>query len=337
MQAFFTNLVVRRVSAVFVAEGIQGQKIWAQDCSTQQKASWHCPGCKGEVRLKRGPLLAAHFAHVSLADDCQSFSEGETAEHLSGKLLLANWAKGSELEAYLPELKQRPDVLWGNLAMEFQCSRLSFDRFLERTKNYIEQGYAPWWILGEKFHPKQRLSDFQKACCYYEPVSGIKLWLLCEKTQTIQLCYNLQWHYQKGHLYERTHFQHGQQNLRSILLAQPDVRTDFVWQREAFKQALRQKLMRCAEKVLLLQERLYVQAAHLLYLPDWCYEASRYFFFFEEELLYLRWFILQTSSFNQWFEQMEKNLPKWHFPLVSRTSILQKVYEESCLLAEIKK
>ncbi|MEG0293049.1 competence protein CoiA [Enterococcus sp.] len=322
---------------MFVAEDIQGQKIWAQDCFNQQKGSWHCPNCKGQVRLKRGPLLAAHFAHVSLADDCQSFSEGETAEHLSGKMLLGRWAKGSELEAYLPELKQRPDVLWGNLAMEFQCSSLAFERFAERTEKYIKQGYAPWWILGEKFHPKQRLSDFQKACCYYEPLSGIKLWLLSERTQTIQLCYNLQWHYQKGHLYERKNFQYERQSLRRILLEKPLASTDSIWENLEFKKALAQKLLRCAEKILFLQERFYVQAAHILYLPNWCYEPSRYFFFFEEELLYLRWCVLHSNSYNQWLEQIDKILPKWPFPLISRTSILQKIYEESCLLAEIKK
>ena len=57
-------------------------------------------------------------------------------------------SRTSILEAYLPRLRQRPDILLANLAIEIQCSRLSHQRFIERTQNYLNNSYQVWWILG---------------------------------------------------------------------------------------------------------------------------------------------------------------------------------------------
>ena len=42
-----------------------------------------------------------------------------------------------EIEAYIPEFKQRPDLLVNDkIAIEIQCSHLSMKRLKERTENY---------------------------------------------------------------------------------------------------------------------------------------------------------------------------------------------------------
>src|SRR5699024_3163532 len=79
---------------------------------------YSCPGCKAPVFLKKGKIKQAHFSHYAQSN-CQMFSEGETEEHVLGKQLLFNWliqqGYPCQLEAYLPELKQRPDLLiWLN-------------------------------------------------------------------------------------------------------------------------------------------------------------------------------------------------------------------------------
>ena len=67
------------------------------------------------------------------------FSEGETEEHLSAKELLYEWLTDEtiEIEAYLPDLQQRPDLLVGKTAIEVQCSALSWSRFVQRTEKYL--------------------------------------------------------------------------------------------------------------------------------------------------------------------------------------------------------
>ena len=100
----------------------------------QAKRSQHyfCPACKQQVQLKRGKHKIAHFAHFK-HQACESFSEGETAEHLRAKNQLYQWLLQQNLpvqmEAYLPLLKQRPDLLVGKIAIEMQCSPLSTTRF----------------------------------------------------------------------------------------------------------------------------------------------------------------------------------------------------------------
>lgn len=321
---------------MFVAINQRGEKVWAKEV-IEHSVAYFCPSCQSPVRLKKGKVLATHFAHVALRD-CQSLSEGETAEHLAGKSLLLEWLPAqAELEAYLPNLKQRPDVLWGNLAFELQCSSLPFERFLERTQNYLRHRYYPWWILGKQFHPKKRWSTFQKACCYYDSVMGVKLWLMCQNTQEIRLCYHVQWHYQRGYEYQSLSFKAGALSLKDVLRIQVNTKPRDCWQPSVFQTVLRRKLVQCDASVLALQEKCYLQGGHLLHLPAWCYQASRYFFFFKEELLYFRWLYTVTSSYDDWKKQVATHSFSWFFPLIAKDKIYAEVYQECRLLAETKK
>ena len=58
----------------------------------QAKRNQHyfCPACKQQVQLRRGKHKIAHFAHFK-HQACESFSEGETAEHLRAKNQLYQW------------------------------------------------------------------------------------------------------------------------------------------------------------------------------------------------------------------------------------------------------
>lgn len=82
--------------------------------TADRQIEYYCPGCVQPVRLKRGAVIVPHFAHVH-ATDCDAFSEGETTDHLRGKQQLATWFAASgytvRLEAGLPEIHQRPDIL----------------------------------------------------------------------------------------------------------------------------------------------------------------------------------------------------------------------------------
>lgn len=133
-----------------------------------KRDTYHCPACQRRVHLKAGSTIRPHFAHYK-KEACVTFSEGETEEHLLGKQQLYDWFIGLEhsveMEAYLPELMQRPDLLLeGKIAIEFQCSGLSIEKIKERTKGYQNNSYKVVWILGEQFTYSRKLTAFQKAC-----------------------------------------------------------------------------------------------------------------------------------------------------------------------------
>lgn len=165
------------------AEDLRGEKIY-------------CPCCGSLLVLKNGSHMRPHFAHKSFSA-CASFSEGETEEHLSGKSLIADWCETSgisyELEAYLPDLQQRPDVLLeGKYAIEFQCSFLSPERMQERTKNYQRYGYQVFWLLGRRFFLRDKLANFHQLFLNRNPRLGFFLWELDVKAFTLRLIYHIE-------------------------------------------------------------------------------------------------------------------------------------------------
>lgn len=136
-----------------------------------KETTYYCPACKSPVYLKAGSVIRAHFAHFKRSN-CAVFSEGETEEHLLGKQQLYDWlvrlGYEVEMEAYLPKLNQRPDILVSingqKIALEFQCSGLAIEKVKERTNGYLINGYKVIWLLGEQFDYKRKLTAFHKAC-----------------------------------------------------------------------------------------------------------------------------------------------------------------------------
>lgn len=143
-----------------------------------KNADYFCPSCKTKVYLKIGQVLRPHFAHYT-KENCDVFSEGETAEHIQGKMdifqTLQNNGYQAQLEAYLPEIKQRPDILvdyqnkkW---AIEFQCSAIPIQKIIERSAGYRQANYQVVWILGKQFRYQKKLTNLQKASLYYHLAS----------------------------------------------------------------------------------------------------------------------------------------------------------------------
>lgn len=131
---------------------------------------YRCPGCKKKVILKKGQVNVHHFAHIK-KEGCASFSEGETEEHLKGKLDLYNWLKHLQipvqLEPYLNDLQQRPDLLAiineVPTAIEFQCSPIPIETVKKRTEGYLSSGYRVLWIVGQKVTLKGEMTATQKT------------------------------------------------------------------------------------------------------------------------------------------------------------------------------
>lgn len=183
---------------MYVALNAKNQHVTAEQAEKEKEnnQTFFCPGCRKPVFLKNGKLIQAHFAHYT-QNNCSIFSEGETEEHLSGKKLLYNWFKMQDipcqLEAYLPDLKQRPDLLiWAAtqrpIAIEFQCSSLSTERMIERTEGYQKNGYEVIWIAGSKFKLKKRLSAFQQLFLRNRQLMGLYFVCLSVEKKQFEVC-----------------------------------------------------------------------------------------------------------------------------------------------------
>jgi competence protein CoiA len=116
---------------------------------------FYCPVCNQKVIIKAGIKTVAHFAHLSIAK-CPSYEGGEGIYHEKGKLLLYQWLKSQglsvQLEVYLPEIRQRPDLLLNihskKIVIEFQCAAISMEEVKRRNAGYKTAGITPIWILG---------------------------------------------------------------------------------------------------------------------------------------------------------------------------------------------
>jgi competence CoiA-like predicted nuclease len=138
----------------------------------RNKEEFHCPVCGEKVILKLGEQRIFHFAH-NRGGDCRDLYEHESIYHMEGKRQLFQWLNRqrirAELEYYDKEIQQRPDVVFFHngkkFALEYQCSTIPESIFMKRTKNYIQNGYHPLWIIGgNHIHQKKKnivsLSNF---------------------------------------------------------------------------------------------------------------------------------------------------------------------------------
>lgn len=119
------------------------------------KRRFYCPQCKSTLLLKVGDIVVPHFAHQKDSSCSASFSEGESPQHLKGKLLLHQLltarSQNVRLEPFLKEISQRPDLIvtskTANVPIEFQCSTVPIPLLEERTDGYRKAGMTPIWIL----------------------------------------------------------------------------------------------------------------------------------------------------------------------------------------------
>lgn len=153
---------------------------------------FYCPACKSTVRLKCGSVNRWHFAHVSLKD-CHFYTENESEEHLSLKVNLyqsLTQTEEVEVEAYLSKIHQIADILVnGHLALEVQCSSLSYQRLQERSRNYQEKGYHVLWLLGKKLWLKDYITSLQKQFLYFSKRLGFYYWELDNEKGLVRLKY----------------------------------------------------------------------------------------------------------------------------------------------------
>lgn len=116
-----------------------------------------CPVCGNTVEYCHGLIHTPYFRHKDKAHCEYLYSEPETEEHIRGKIALFEWVKQQDgvsnciLEAWIPETKQRPDIMFeynGSMwVIEFQCSPISSEQ-IQRHELYVASGINDIWICG---------------------------------------------------------------------------------------------------------------------------------------------------------------------------------------------
>lgn len=160
------------------------------------RRQYYCPCCGERVILRHGPCKVAHFAHQK-GSNC-GFSEGETSEHLRGKQQLLTWAQERgycpQLEVYLPEIQQRPDLLLQvnsrKIALEFQCSPLSLTRLRERNQGYRQLNIKPLWLLGAPYYHRLHRSKAAQFAQLIDQQLAVPYW----DTATSSIWYDRQYY-----------------------------------------------------------------------------------------------------------------------------------------------
>jgi len=97
--------------------------------SSPDSRAW-CPHCKSTVRAKCGRIKIWHWSHISLKD-CDTWSEGETAWHLSWKQKVPKEHTEVTMGTHRADIK-----LPSGVVIELQNSSIGLDELLERERFY---------------------------------------------------------------------------------------------------------------------------------------------------------------------------------------------------------
>ena len=139
-----------------------GRKVGAWEAEKGEGA-FECFCCRRVVRLRKGSIVAAHFAHLPPVA-CE-YGAGESEEHRRCKLALYG-ALASDPRVEKCELERdlgtvRPDVsayVRGvPVAFEVQLSNLTLEKIVYRTSEYCRKGVYVLWLPVRHESPRREL------------------------------------------------------------------------------------------------------------------------------------------------------------------------------------
>ncbi len=169
-----------------------------------------CPACGKPYEYCHGHIKDPYFRHMEKEECEDKYSESETEEHLAGKRDLYEWIKKQDgvtntiLEAWIPETKQRPDIMFEyngkKYVIEYQCSPIASE-YVERHELYKAAGICDIWICGtEKYLKENMRGKYLENNClgYYSPSD--KRFFFIEECYTTSLLNYISMNYNKNPL-----------------------------------------------------------------------------------------------------------------------------------------
>lgn len=135
-----------------------------------------CPVCNKPYEYCHGKIKTPYFRHMEKMSCDYQYNEPETEEHLKGKRDLFEWikkqpnVKNAVLEGWIPETKQRPDIMFEyknkQYVIEYQCSPIATE-YTERHELYKAVGIHDIWICGTQKYLQQNMrKKFLKNVAY---------------------------------------------------------------------------------------------------------------------------------------------------------------------------
>lgn len=126
--------------------------------------AYFCPVCDSKVTFKAGTVRIPHFSHYRIEQCIRYLYKAESIQHLQAKHDLYLHIKASrevDMEIYLSEIEQIPDLLMDKTAIEIQLSTISIDLLLARTRGYRSLGMNVVWLLDEHALNPEQPTQFQ--------------------------------------------------------------------------------------------------------------------------------------------------------------------------------
>lgn len=157
------------------------------------KSMLKCPICGDKLLYCHGDYKIPYFRHEKNNDCLDIYSEGVTQEHLKGVKMLYEWLlnqkdiKNLQLEKWIPETRQRPDIYFEivenneikKYAIEFQCSPIA-TKYNERHDLYRLNNIIDIWILG---FSKYDINNYNSLLLEYDICNQV---IKNVKTKTIE-------------------------------------------------------------------------------------------------------------------------------------------------------
>ncbi|GEO78413.1 competence protein [Companilactobacillus mindensis DSM 14500] len=154
-------------------------------CNAIPTDVYFCSQCLKPVKLIVGSAKP-FFRHENLKHN----SVHERLIHQQGKAIIAQvlqsrWQVPVELEVFLADIQQRPDILVDNkIVFEYQCAKIDVKELAQRVRGYDNKQLANIWILGGNYLSEKLTSEHLKFLAYN---AEWKYYLLLFDSQRIRL------------------------------------------------------------------------------------------------------------------------------------------------------
>lgn len=149
---------------MFIALNENNEPVTVDEAKRGQ--AYYCPVCQSKVTFKAGHVRIPHFSHYRIAHCIRYLYKSESIEHLKAKhdlYLHIKQSRNVDMEIYLDEIEQIPDLLADKTAIEIQLSTISIDLLLTRTRGYTSLGMDVYWLLDEHAFNPHKPTQFQLA------------------------------------------------------------------------------------------------------------------------------------------------------------------------------
>lgn len=140
----------------------QGRLVHAMQAA--KGVDYRCAECDGAIRLRGGVIFRRHFWHIQ-GGSCRQ--NGKGIDHLAmQQWLLQQLPDGqAEMERPFSTIGRIADIAWAEkrLVIEVQCSQMSAEEAICRTKDYEKAGWQLIWMLDRRRYKGFGMTELEAA------------------------------------------------------------------------------------------------------------------------------------------------------------------------------